>query len=364
MRYKNELCCGCSEPLCPETDDVVVCPDCGAPMHRHCWQAAGGCPQAVQHGEGFAWHPTLHEDPEDQPLELGFDPQTQAGQICPNCGHNCSPGAKFCGSCGTDFEAAAQSFMEQIAQESLQREQQVRENFPSYMVNGRVVRMGDSVAGHAMEDICLQLRGSPGSVARYLARFESEKRLGWNWAAFLLGPFWLFLRKLYKPALLFAGIMLVLTLAFMTSNDALVHTVLEPHAQQVGQISMTDQEAVQAAAQEFFTNIQHWAWAFRWQLVAIGTLWLATRAVIAMLADSWLRRRIFGNIEQLREDDTGEADDESLATPGLRRVARRMNRRQTLMYLGGLSYAMPTLYLLALWILPGFILQIIESLIR
>lgn len=33
----------------------VYCPDCGAPLHRECWQENGCCPFADKHGDGFVW---------------------------------------------------------------------------------------------------------------------------------------------------------------------------------------------------------------------------------------------------------------------------------------------------------------------
>ena len=33
-----------------EEDDIVVCPECGAPHHRECWQKAGKCALEEFHG--------------------------------------------------------------------------------------------------------------------------------------------------------------------------------------------------------------------------------------------------------------------------------------------------------------------------
>ena len=39
-----------------EQDDIVYCPDCGAPAHRSCWQQEGECVYSDRHGNGFRWH--------------------------------------------------------------------------------------------------------------------------------------------------------------------------------------------------------------------------------------------------------------------------------------------------------------------
>ena len=41
-KYYGCPCEGCGEPLTLK-DDIVVCPDCGAPYHRTCYEKLGRC---------------------------------------------------------------------------------------------------------------------------------------------------------------------------------------------------------------------------------------------------------------------------------------------------------------------------------
>ena len=351
MRYENEACCGCGEILCPASDDVVVCPDCGAPMHRHCWQAAKGCPKAAEHSEGYAWRPTV------APEETNFDPKTELGQICPDCGDNCAPGSRFCQTCGANFAEASQTIFERAQQESLRREAQIRENFPRYRVNGRMLRMGDTVAGQPMEEISLQLRGSHRTTSRYLARFENGGRFGWNWAAFLLGPYWYFFRKLYKPALVFAGVALALSFAFMPIAQEINYSVFDGN---IAQASYG--ELFQAMAQGTYAAEMQQAMAqYRWHLVALGGLWLGARVMAGLLGDDMLRRRIFGNIGKLREDEAffGEPEGSGSAEAA---AARRLSRHHALVRMGGFSFFAPLAYFWALQLLPEMILEFVRFL--
>lgn len=49
---------GADCPVCRaafvETDDIVVCPDCGTPHHRHCYAELSACGNKERHG-GFVW---------------------------------------------------------------------------------------------------------------------------------------------------------------------------------------------------------------------------------------------------------------------------------------------------------------------
>ena len=363
LRYLNEPCCGCEALLRPETDDVVVCPDCGAPMHRHCWQAESRCPLAARHGGGFAWVPTI--EPEDPPAPA-FDPREQPGVICLECGENCPPGSLHCENCGTDFGEATRSILlraQRKEQETLRREQQFRENFPTYLVHGRRVRIGDTVAGQPMEEITLQLRGSPRSVTRYLERFENGTRTGWNWAAFVFGVYWYFFRKLYKPALLFAGVLLAVTLAFAPVNSA----AMERLSPRMDQFQQAERESLEAAMNGFYAELKACLRDYRWQLLGIGALWLGAHVAAGLFADDLLRRKIIANIARAREDFTradtaGGEVDQAVSGGAAETATQRLGRQQLLIRLGGISFFAPVLYFWVGQFLPGLILDFIRTL--
>lgn len=51
--YTDEKCPVCNVAF-NESDDVVVCPDCGTPYHRDCYKAQGRCSYNDRHGE-YSW---------------------------------------------------------------------------------------------------------------------------------------------------------------------------------------------------------------------------------------------------------------------------------------------------------------------
>ena len=65
-------------PICggvfTDQDDVVVCPDCGAPHHRECWTQRGHCAYQDRHKENLEWH-------EDRLIQPGTAQQTAAVSI-------------------------------------------------------------------------------------------------------------------------------------------------------------------------------------------------------------------------------------------------------------------------------------------
>jgi len=81
------LCCpceGCGRPLAL-TDDIVVCPDCGAPYHRECYEKLGRCIHTPAHGAGYEWK---------------FPYKDEELRTCPSCGERTLRSETVCRCCG------------------------------------------------------------------------------------------------------------------------------------------------------------------------------------------------------------------------------------------------------------------------
>lgn len=130
FHYLNEVCPVCQKKFA-EGDDIVVCPECGAPHHRACYNQLGHCAHEAEHGR-YDWRPLAPAQPEPAPaqpqpesegglfppfFELPFGengaggdspdqpqrPEQAGGQqkpVCPNCGRENQPGSSFCSFCG------------------------------------------------------------------------------------------------------------------------------------------------------------------------------------------------------------------------------------------------------------------------
>ena len=54
MEFTEYTCPVCNKRFV-NGDDVVVCPDCGAPHHRECWEKTERCFYAERHAAGFSF---------------------------------------------------------------------------------------------------------------------------------------------------------------------------------------------------------------------------------------------------------------------------------------------------------------------
>lgn len=93
---------GAKCPVCEKEfsgdDDIVVCPICGTPHHRACYQQIGKCAQEELHSQGHAWE-APHEEPRPETGPAGPE-AGQAPKNCPACGASNPPDSIFCLTCG------------------------------------------------------------------------------------------------------------------------------------------------------------------------------------------------------------------------------------------------------------------------
>lgn len=94
LNYKGEKCISCGLEF-KDGDDIVVCPVCGTPYHRECYNKEGECINHTLHEQGKSWKPQALEQPSDDKLR------------CPRCGGLNDPENAFCAHCGTPLEQTA-----------------------------------------------------------------------------------------------------------------------------------------------------------------------------------------------------------------------------------------------------------------
>lgn len=92
MDFLNYKCPVCNEQF-KSGDDIVVCPECGAPHHRNCYEENEHCFYEDKHKEGFSF--------EDAEFEESSDEESNEGVvICPNCSAENPKEMFYCNKCG------------------------------------------------------------------------------------------------------------------------------------------------------------------------------------------------------------------------------------------------------------------------
>ncbi|MDO5559514.1 MAG: RING finger protein [Oscillospiraceae bacterium] len=93
-KYSGEICTVCSKKFDQE-DDIVVCPQCGTPYHRSCYQEAGRCINEKLHESHQSWKPQCNDNEE-----------VKDEKICPRCSKQNAHDASECSGCGARLDDA------------------------------------------------------------------------------------------------------------------------------------------------------------------------------------------------------------------------------------------------------------------
>ena len=212
-------CSVCGKAL-TETDDIVVCPDCGAPYHRACYEKLGACVYAGQHG-AFEWTPPASARPERK---------------CPNCGAPNPEDAARCGHCGFSLEQG---------QTPPPRVDPARQGRQEGQGGGfdyaRLYQQAQSAPWQADAAAIEPIDGIPGDEwatylgpagPAYLRDFSRMQRYGRKssicFSALLFGPLYYFYRKAWKPAFAFLAVDLLLNLPTLLELLVLSESALAP----------------------------------------------------------------------------------------------------------------------------------------
>ncbi len=202
ISYVGLDCPACHRPFIEE-DDIVVCPVCGAPHHRDCWNRLGHCACEESHGTDHEW-----KRPKGTPH--GTEKR------CPRCGTMNPEEGLFCIQCGLPLsQDEAQATAGQGASYS---------PFGAGQRGATVVfvdPMGGVDPSETIDEIPVtEIASFLGSnSAYYLPRFVSmhknKSSVNLNWAAGILDGFWMLYRRMIKPFLIFMGIMLLLDIPYL-----------------------------------------------------------------------------------------------------------------------------------------------------
>ena len=92
--FIGSKCVICNEYI-KAGDDVVVCPDCGTPYHRACYQHEGKCINTELHEKGGSWQDICRQEQHEDACE--------DKKICPVCGTENKLHSFVCEKCGEFF---------------------------------------------------------------------------------------------------------------------------------------------------------------------------------------------------------------------------------------------------------------------
>ena len=207
MRFEDIKCDGCGRTF-EKNDDIVVCPVCGTPQHRECWEKAEGCINKDKHAEGFEW-----KMPETKKAKLMPPAEKAKSDTEP------TPSMVFDENIGRDVpdfnyivESRVQSLAPGISEE--QRKEQL--------------------CGHNLSDVIAFIGNNASSYVNKFRKKEHARKNTFNFGAFFFCPIWFFFRRLYKEGIIYLALTLCLTMlmagpseSYMTLIDSIMASGIE-----------------------------------------------------------------------------------------------------------------------------------------
>ena len=215
-------------PVCDKRfvngDDVVVCPECGAPHHRECYEQLGHCFYEDSHAEGFSFEQQQNDEGEQQAA------QDESAQYirCPRCGAENAKTDFYCGKCGMPMNS-----------QDMNRQQPPFQNQQAYP--GQGMPFGFGAAGTPAYDPMMGLSPEEeiaGGVTAaeaskfigkntpyFLMVFKRMKEFGsgkFSFSAFLFSGAYFLYRKMYVKGFIILALMIGLTVGsayLMLSGD-------------------------------------------------------------------------------------------------------------------------------------------------
>ena len=207
--YENCLCPVCKSRLFDD-DDIVVCPVCGTPHHRDCYNFLKHCAHEDEHGSFVFEEPEKEtEQPDLNNQEFNPEGKDRVGHVCPQCKRPSTSDILFCPYCGYSFE------------EGKPRSQQDSPFMPNQMPFAQPfipvdpyggVDPSETIDGLPVSDVVKFVAVNTKNYLPKFFRFSSQKKKSsWNWSAFLVPELWLFFRKCYKEGFFISILLLIST---------------------------------------------------------------------------------------------------------------------------------------------------------
>lgn len=223
LDYTGIKCPVCEVPFRKE-DDIVVCPECGAPYHRECYHKEGQCVFGDLHEQGKEWQPPAPPKAPDPTAEI-------KDRECPVCGTLNGRSALFCNRCGTSLLGEPQTYRNTAAGQNPQQTQTPPPYTPFTApqrgpYGGAVPPFAFDPMGGVSPAEVLDTNVTFGDASKlvkqntgyYMPVFRYMKQTGrnkFNFSAFLFSGGWMLYRKQYKYGAIVTALMFCLYVAYL-----------------------------------------------------------------------------------------------------------------------------------------------------
>lgn len=204
MNFKGLSCDYCGKPFQPD-DDIVVCPECGTPQHRSCYNELGHCVHANRHAEGYAWKAPVREP--SVPLEEQQASATpgEGYVLCSRCGTVNPSTNQYCDLCRYPLDKTGAKIP---GGERKVEGENGQTTFAEYVKEQCNVNPEEKLSDelNAREVAACIGPNSLSFLYKFRNMLQRKNPVSFNIGAFFFTYFYCFYRKMYKVGLILLGI--------------------------------------------------------------------------------------------------------------------------------------------------------------
>lgn len=308
--YENKICPVCKKEF-ENGDDIVVCPECGTPHHRECYDLIGHCVNKGLHQSNYNYY----ED--TKPIE-----------------------SKKADNEGEYYSASSEDKGEEKAS--------IPNPFVATVEN-EYENNKEKIDDAEISDIAVAVKINQ---RRFIDKFkkidETGKKAGWNWSAFIFGSFYLLYRKMYRLGIGFFSVIIALIFGSSTLMYKLAPEFVKMSASLYELLlsgSTPTNEQLEA-----MTNCADAKNAVMICYAMIGIIFII-HIIIGIIADNCYKKHI---IEIVKTINKQFEDGEIVSAPSLIGDAQMLQDNIREIYLarrGGVTFIAPALALLFITII-------------
>ncbi len=301
--YRNCTCIGCKNTF-EADDDIVVCPECGTPYHRDCWNAHGHCINTELHETGGSWQRPKTEE------EIKAEAEANAPVPCPNCGSKNDRNNIFCTQCGSSMKRSESLFGDDSTGNE---EDSWTGRFPGIMGMENTVNSNEEIDGVKMQDVVDFVgKNTPYYISRFRFFRDQKKKIAPNFVCMVFPQLWFAYRKMW----LFTAIIIIA--AFLLSIPGSLISL----ASQTDALLATLQPQMAMAGEEFFKAIQEQLLSFAeavkenyrvlyWTDFVCNYISMAMNIVLFLFGNYIYYRHAVKKIKAVRNDNRSLIDVQS-----------------------------------------------------
>lgn len=237
MEFTKYKCPVCNE-FFKSGDDIVVCPECGAPHHRDCYENMGHCFYEDKHSDSFSFEQISSDSSDSSDAK---DSESENTVVCKNCGFENEKATFYCNKCGFPLNEQDRKQNTSDNRQNNPNQTPFGQGMPPFGFGGNSVFFDPMAGINSDEPIAENV--TAGEMSKFIGKntpyfmlvFNRIKKLGaskFNFAAFLFSGVYFLYRKMVLRGIIITLLIIALTVAetfvqLMPEYQTLINTVAE-----------------------------------------------------------------------------------------------------------------------------------------